>query len=160
MDNLTQREITCCFTGHRILPKQALPELTRKLEETLKALIRQDIRYFSAGGALGFDTLAALTVLRLREEFPQIRLILVLPCRNQTNGWREKDVQKYRWILSQADKAVWLNEEYTAGCTQERNRYLVDHSGTCVCFLTKKTGGTAYTVRYAKSRQSRIINLA
>ena len=116
--------------------------------------------YFGAGGALGFDTLAALTVLRLREEFPQIRLILVLPCRNQTNGWREEDVQKYRWILSQADKAVWLNEEYTAGCMQERNRYLVDHSGTCVCFLTKKSGGTAYTVRYAKKARLAVTNLA
>ena len=78
---------TVCFTGHRSLPAEELPEISRHLEDTLIALIEQGYCYFGAGGALGFDTLAAQMVLRLRERYPQIRLILVLPCRNQTRGW-------------------------------------------------------------------------
>ena len=43
---------------------------------------------------------------------------------------------------------------------QKRNRYLVDHSGTCVCYLTSAKGGTAYTVNYTKQKGLRIIHLA
>ncbi|MEE1491995.1 MAG: SLOG family protein, partial [Massilioclostridium sp.] len=61
---------TCCFTGHRDLPPQKLPYIQKRLEQELLQLIHQGVRYFGAGGALGFDTLAALTVLRLRETYP------------------------------------------------------------------------------------------
>ena len=77
---------TACFTGHRELPTDDLPEISKRLEDTLLTLIEQGYCYFGAGGALGFDTLAAQAVLRLRERYPQIRLILVLPCLDQTRG--------------------------------------------------------------------------
>ena len=41
-----------------------------------------------------------------------------------------------------------------------RNRHLVDHSGTCICYLTRSAGGPAYTVDYARKKGLRIINLA
>ena len=81
------RSKTVCFTGHRELPADDLPKISKRLEDALATLIEQGYRYFGAGGALGFDTLAAQAVLRLRERYPQIRLILVLPCLNQTRGW-------------------------------------------------------------------------
>lgn len=68
---------TACFTGHRELQTDDLPEISKRLEDTLVKLIEQGYRYFGAGGALGFDTLAAQVDLRLRERYPQIRLILV-----------------------------------------------------------------------------------
>ena len=61
------RSKTVCFTGHRELPTDDLPEISKRLEDTLVALIEQGYCYFGAGGALGFDTLAAQAVLRLRE---------------------------------------------------------------------------------------------
>ncbi len=67
------RSKTVCFTGHRELPADDLPEISKRLEDTLATLIEQGYRYFGAGGALGFDTLAAQAVLRLRERYPQIR---------------------------------------------------------------------------------------
>ena len=60
--------------------------------------------YFGAGGALGFDTIAAFTVLKLKESYHDIRLILVLPCLAQTRGWSREDVEKYEDIKSKADK--------------------------------------------------------
>ena len=41
----------------------------------------------------------------------------------------------------------------------ERNRKLVDMSTYCICYLTKATGGTAYTVKYAKKKNLQIINI-
>lgn len=98
------REKTCCFTGHRDIPRAVYSSLSRELDAVVRALIGKGVRFFGAGGALGFDTLAAETVLRLRQIYPQIRLILVLPCRDQTQGWRQEDVARYEGIKEQADQ--------------------------------------------------------
>lgn len=150
-------ERTCCFTGHRVIPDGMSEVLSQWLEDTVRTLIGQGYRYFGAGGALGFDTLAAQTVLRLREEFPHIRLILVLPCRDQTRGWKQADIARYELIRGKADKVVYTSERYAPGCMYKRNRHLVDFSGVCVAYCTRGTGGTAYTVSYARKRGCGII---
>jgi len=150
----------CCFTGHRDIPVSQKPALQKRLEEEISHLIHQGVAMFLAGGALGFDTMAALAVLKMKAKFPHIRLILVLPCREQTRGWRNDDKKIYDRILRRADKVVYASEYYDRGCMQKRNRYLVDHSGVCVCYLAKAKGGTAYTVRYAQEKGLRMINLA
>ena len=43
---------------------------------------------------------------------------------------------------------------------QKRNRHLVDNSSLCISYLTSDSGGTAYTVNYAKAKGLKIINLA
>lgn len=154
------REQTCCFTGHRELPAAEIPLLKRRLERIVGRLAEEGVCYFGAGGALGFDTLAAQTVLRLREQYDRLRLILVLPCRGQEETWSPEDRQVYREILSRADKAVYLADRYEEGCMRRRNRHLVDHSGVCVYYLTRDTGGTAYTVRYARERGLRMVPVA
>ena len=84
--DLKQR--TACFTGHRKIPPEQQEKVARQLRKTLIELVDSGYRYFGAGGALGFDTLAAQTVLGLNSDFPQIRLILVLPCLSQADNWR------------------------------------------------------------------------
>ena len=157
---LKMREKTVCFTGHRIIEPEKRGSLFAQLIDEIKSLLEAGYRYFGAGGALGFDTLAAQAVLKLREEYPQIRLILVLPCKEQTRGLPAADVDIYNGILHQADKVVYTAEHYYRGCMFKRNRHLVDNSSICICYLTTDHGGTAYTVQYAQSQQLRIINLA
>ena len=115
--------------------------------------------YFGTGGALGFDTMAAQTVLALKPRFPHIKLILVLPCQTQTKRWSENDQKIYNLIRHQADKIVYMSEHYYKGCMHARNRHLVDNSSICVCYLTASHGGTAYTVNYALQQGLRVINL-
>lgn len=154
------KELTACFTGHRYLPAEQAGVISCRLEKTLTAYIEKGYRYFGAGGALGFDTLAAQTVLKLKEKYPYIRLILVLPCRSQTKGWRQDDMALYEDIKLQADKVVYTAEAYTQGCMLKRNRYLVDNSSLCICYFTGKSGGTAYTVHYANKQGVDVVNLA
>jgi uncharacterized phage-like protein YoqJ len=157
MDNKDQ---TCCFTGHRKIPPEQSEKIAGRLKTVLIQLIESGIRYFGAGGALGFDTLAAQTVLELKGQYPQIRLILVLPCPEQTRGWKAEDVAVYEDIKARCDKVVYTSQSYTNGCMFRRNRHLVDESSVCVCWLTEPAGGTAYTVRYARENGLRIMNLA
>ena len=160
MEIAKKRMQTCCFTGHRELPPEEQAEIASRLECVISAQYQKGIRYYGAGGALGFDALAARTVIRLRENCPGMKLILVLPCLTQTRGWRPEDVAEYERIKAQADKVVYMAQQYTPGCMHKRNRHLVDHSGVCVCYLTKESGGTAYTVNYAKRHGVEIINIA
>jgi uncharacterized phage-like protein YoqJ len=154
------REKTCCFTGHRKIPPGQYNRIAEQLREEIITLIKNGIIFFGAGGALGFDTLAALTVLSLKKEYLQIKLILVLPCPTQTKGWAEKDVEIYEDIKARCDKYVYTSQEYTRGCMFKRNRHLADNSSICICYLTEKSGGTAYTVDYSMRKELKIINLA
>ena len=154
------RNQTCCFTGHRVIPLLERHTVSNALENAVIESIENGYRYFGAGGALGFDTLAALTVLRLRNKYPQIKLILVLPCENQTRNWKAADIEKYEHIKLQANKVVYVSKEYTRDCMHKRNRHLVDNSSLCICYLSKPSGGTAYTVNYAKEKGIKSINIA
>ena len=108
----------------------------------------------------GFDTIAAQAVLSVKETHPEVKLILVLPCENQTKYWKQQDIDVYNNIKLRADKVKVLAPHYYNGCMQKRNRHLVDCSSTCICFLTKHEGGTAYTVDYAKQKGLYLINVA
>nr|WP_243108434.1 SLOG family protein [Maliibacterium massiliense] len=116
--------------------------------------------FFAAGGAQGFDTLAAQSVLALRQAYPWIKLILMLPCHNQADRWPAEAQRAYRSIMQQADKVVYTATHYTPGCMQRRNRHLMDNSGWCICFLQRQSCGTFYTVQYGRRRGVQIINLA
>lgn len=153
-------EKTACFSGHRNIPINVYTSLEERLESELTNLIKQGIYNFYAGGAQGFDTLAALTVLKLKKDFHNIRLILTLPCMEQTKYWNEKDKKIYDQILHEADKVVYTSEHYFNGCMHKRNRYLIDNSEICICYLTETSGGTAYTVDYAVKKGLQVINLA
>lgn len=154
------KERTACFTGHRTIPFLQRRKIEKRTEEALIEAIKQGYRFFGTGGALGFDTLAAQTVLRLKKTYPQIKLILVLPCLSQTRGWRPEDIAEYERIKAAADKVVYTSQEYTRDCMFKRNRHLVDNSSLCIAYLTENTGGTAYTVDYARSKGLIIRNVA
>ncbi len=154
------RECTACFTGHRQIPFGQTILLRRRLDKVIAALVQQGIIYYGAGGALGFDTMAAQAVLSARRNHPQVKLILVLPCPTQADRWPAQDKELYEEIKTRADKVVYVSDHYTKSCMFQRNRHLVDYSGTCIAYLTEDSGGTAYTVNYARSKGLRIINLA
>lgn len=154
-------ESACCFTGHRILPAERTEELRRRLRAGILYLRdNMGITTFYAGGALGFDSLAAESVIAQREEFKDIRLVVVIPCRDQASRWNVEQRARYEQINHAADEVICLSERYYQGCMHERNRYMVDHSHVCICYLTERTGGTAYTVEYARSKGLKIFNLA
>ena len=150
---------TCCFTGHRIIPSGMEQKLFSITEKVVENAIKSGYRYFGVGGALGFDTIAALVVLKLRESYPSIKLILVLPCLNQRRGWSTEDIEIYENIKKQADKIVYTSKEYTRGCMHKRNRHLVNNSSLCICYLTEEKGGTYYTVKYAQENQLAVVNV-
>ena len=99
---MTIKDKTCCFTGHRNISQAQIPVLTKKVTATIRMLVAQGVIYYGAGGALGFDTISAMAVLKLQHTIPQIKLILVLPCLSQAQRWSKNDQEIYesiRWNM-------------------------------------------------------------
>ena len=156
------REQTCCFTGHRKLPANAWKLKTLLLSTLMRVIEDNGMRDFICGGARGFDLMAAEMLLGLKPLYPDIRLIMALPCppEEQTRGWPRDDLQRYQEILRQADQTVVVSPYFTKGCMHRRNRYLVEQSSYCICYLTRMNSGTSYTVNYAFEQNCTVENLA
>ena len=153
------RPKTAFFAGHRKLPSDT-EQISAALEKELTALIESGYRFFGAGGATGFDTVAALSVLKLREKYPHIRLILVMPHRAQAKRWSKKDIAVYEDIMGRADKVVYISDEFTRDCVYRRNRHFINGSSMCICYLSREDSGTEKTVRVARKEGLQIINIA
>ena len=151
---------TVCFTGHRSIPGKDYARLYDLLQQTVEQLIRDGASIFRTGGALGFDTMAALCILNLRRQYPHIRLELILPCPTQTEQWQESDVLLYEQIMERADIYRYVSQSYYTGVLQMRNRSLVEGADVCVAYLrTSNGGGAAYTAAYALKQGLELINL-
>ena len=71
---------TCAFTGHR--PEKltlSAEELEIRLETAIRQAITNGYDTFVHGAQRGVDLIAAMTVLRLKKEYPRIRLITAIP---------------------------------------------------------------------------------
>ena len=137
-----------------------MPELTRRLDRALRELYRKGYRVFWCGGAQGFDMLCAERTLYLRARHPDVRLHLALPCADQTRYWPDRQCNLLRYFIGAADYSIVLAEHYFSGCMMVRNRYMVDRSSCCLCYLVHLKGGTMSTVAYAIQQKIKVKNLA
>ncbi len=154
---------SACFTGHREISENP-KKLSERLYAVLEKLITEEnVTVFYTGGANGFDTIAALDVLKLKSKYPDIRLHLVLPCSNeeQTKNWTPTQKYDFKSVLGQADSVEYTSEHFYKGCMGKRNARLVENaSDYCICYLDPDhKSGTAQTVNMSKEKGLTIINL-
>lgn len=151
-----------CFAGHRNL--NVTPEIKERLGETLKALIERGAEDFYAGGALGWDMLCEDVVLELKENFPNIKLNIILPCPadQQTAKWNAKQKSHFYTILKGADSVEVVSKKFFYSCTKIRNRRLVELSECCVCYFDVKnySGSTGQTLLMAEKANLVVFNIA
>lgn len=153
----------CSFTGYRsrklyeALGDNDISELKAALRAEVDELIGEDFAVFQCGMALGADMLFADVILEFKEKYPKVKLNAIVPCIGQENSWSEKQREKYRRLLENADKIKYVSQkEYFDGCMQLRNKYLVDTCDILLAVYDGKRGGTMQTVEYAKKKNRKI----
>ena len=131
------REECCCFTGHRRIESRHLTLLRQKLQSEIASLAaRKGVKAFMAGGALGFDTMAAQAVLWAREkQFPHLKLILALPCREQNARWSQKNSEIYYKILK---SFMFLNTIPILACFSAIGIWWITAGIVCVTYSQAK----------------------
>ena len=149
----------CAFTGHRYIVASHKERIRELLVRAIRYCYAEGCREFYNGGARGFDLTAAEVFLALKDEMPDARLVMILPCAHQDAKWSSAESERFRRVLYLADEVICRSPVYYDGCMQVRNRELVSRSEILIAYLGQATGGTAYTVRLAQSRGLRVFNL-
>ena len=153
-----------CFTGQRTIAEDK-QTLSARLYALLEHLVTEKkVTDFYTGGAVGWDALAALTVLKLRESYPEVKLHLVLPCPfdEQSAKWKEAQKEEHKYIASLADTKEFTSEHLGKNAMKIRNARLVElASDYCICYWNPKhyRSGTGQTVRMAQRKGIEVINL-
>ena len=150
---------SCAFTGHRVLPPEKEDAIRKRLQRGLSYVYQNGVRCFYAGGALGFDTVAAEAVLAFRREHTDVKLFLILPSKDQADRWPLPDRIRYHAIVTEADMVTILSPTYYDGIMRERNQALVDKADVLIAYCCHG-GGAAMTVALAKRKKIPIYNLA
>ena len=149
----------CSFTGHRTIENNHTEAIGELLSRAVKYAYSEGCRRFYAGGAMGFDTLAAREVIRFRISHPDVSLVLLLPCVDQNAGWSAAATSAYEFVLSEADEVRYISDKYTDGCMKERNRALVDACDILIAYVGRARSGGGQTLRMAKASGKRVYNL-
>ena len=149
------REKSACFTGHR--PDQlrgvAADDLRLELQNLIESAVQEGYTTFYCGMAMGTDILAGELAAALREQYPWVRLVAVVPFPEQSRGWPAEWKERYQALLQKCDDAVVLLPRSRPGGYHLRNRYMVDRSALLIgVYNGAPKGGTAYTVTYAQKK--------
>mgnify|MGYP004503052629 CR=1 FL=1 len=170
---------TITFTGHRPnkiygydLKNPKYLTLSKKLESILEEEIKNGYTNFIVGGALGFDTVAFLTLKNLRTKY-SIKITIAVPFEEQYISWSDKDIRLYHWMKSIADKVVFVDtiEGYNRTSVKAgkfhkeklkiRNEFMVENSDYLISLWDGDyKSGTAHCINYAKKHlNGPIINI-
>ena len=132
------------FCGHREVQE---PEKVRKwLYETVEGLIQEGADCFYLGGYGQFDTMAADVVWELKQKYPQIRSVLVLPYLDRT------------YDMSGYDESIYppLENVPRRYAISKRNEYMVDNADVVIAYVLYSFGGAERTLKYAERKQMRV----
>ncbi len=152
------KEKTISFSGHRSVVLS--DEIYDNLGSQLEVYIKNGYDTFLVGMAKGFDLICGLSVIRLQETYPNLKIIPVVPCDNQTDNFSYTEMISYKKIMTAAYDVIQTGKSRTAYSMHKRNRYMVDNSSILICYLTQKKSGTYYTCNYAYKSGIEVINIA
>ncbi len=155
-----QKGKVCIFTGHRVIQQEHVAALPDLLDMAVVSAYEMGCRNFWSGGALGFDRMAADAVIRARNCYGDIRLGILVPCRDQDRSWSEEERSAYRYQLAAADEVEVLSEQYYQGCMRDRNAALVARGDVCIAYMIATHSGSAQTLKMAEAHHLNIVNLA
>ena len=154
---------TACFTGHRPekMPfdtgeRAFLDMLTSVIYLRAFEAVKAGYDTFFCGMQRGIDVWAGKQVLRLKAEYPSVRLICVSPFEREIESRRGADRFDYTELRESSDEFVVLQKDYSPLCYQNRNRFMVDNSSLIIGAVADRKSGTGQTLAYARKKGRRI----
>lgn len=161
MTEAEKRKTRCCFTGHRPQKlRRPVDDIKVDLENEILAAIREGYTTFITGMACGTDIWAGKIVVRLRDRFPDLKLIAAIPFPDFTESWDMEWQEKYESLISAADLVKVVSPEFSEGAYQARNQWMVDHCARIIAVYDGKPGGTRNTIDYARKSRVQVRYLA
>ena len=137
---------SCFFIGHR----EADERLRPRLELVIDRLIREEgVLYFYVGGYGGFDRVAAAAVRRMKQKYPDITLMLVLPYHPAERPTEAPDGFDGTY---HPDGLESTPKRYAI---VHANRIMVDTSDWLVCYVHHGASNSRKLLEYAQRRAAK-----
>lgn len=157
----TATAMSVAFTGHRTIRPEHVSRIKSLLATAIIELYERGYHVFYSGMAIGFDLLAAETIIDLKAICPQMRLVAAIPFPGQEQRYSDRDKQRYHAALAAADESYVLAPRFSGDAYRRRNAYLVEHGSVLVAYYDAADGmsGTGQTVRMAERRGRNVWNL-
>ena len=128
------------------------------LKNHIEEAIQNGYDTFLSGMALWFDMICTEIVLSFKQKYKDVKMVGVLPCKNQDAKWPESQKARYKKLLNQLDYIKCDNDYYVGPqCMIDRNHFMIDNSSLLIALFNGLPGGTKSTIDYAKSKGKRII---
>ena len=145
------KDRTCCCIGPTFVPANAQMDLNMWMDITITKLYQNyHIRYFGIGGNRGFELAVANAIFLKRTRLPDCKVILVAPCPEFADRWRDEDKSLYAKVKENANKVVYASPQYVPDCIRLRNKHLIDNSCVLICMEDKPSTETSLAIQYAK----------
>lgn len=147
-------------TGHR--PKycpckynENHPWLKNLRESLYEELKNSSFHTIISGMAIGWDTWLAQEALKLG-----MNVHAYIPFRGQGSAWPTSSKKEYERILSLCEKVKYISEEYSNDAFFKRDEAMINDCYYVYSLLNPAvtSGGTFYTVQYAKNNGKLITN--
>ena len=143
------RPISCCFSGHRPgkLPwgddegDRRCLALKERLWNEMEAAYERGYRHFICGMAQGCDLYFCELALALRQLHGDVTVEAAIPCPSQAEGWPAEQRLRWQRLVAACDYETMVQQQYSPGCMQRRNRYMVDHASLLIAVHDGLPGG-------------------
>lgn len=157
-DNITT---SVCFTGHRTIEATKVESLKTQLHEIIENLYKEGHRSFYCGMAIGFDLLAAETLIGLKASYPDIHLTACIPFIGQESRYSAIDQKRYHKALTSADTHIIISHSFSKQSYLLRNIYMLEHSSIVIAYFdcSTKKGGTYFTYNKAMQMGKEVRNI-
>lgn len=133
------------FCGHREVYQ---PDAVRAwLTDCVETLICKGATDFYLGGHGAFDSMAASVVWKLKEKYPGICSVLVIPYLNREIDTSRYDLTTYP-PLENVPKRFAISR---------RNQWMCQTADVVVAYVRHIWGGAAATLEYAVKKKKRVI---
>lgn len=136
---------TCAFFGHRECYGLDLQVLMDAIED----LICKGVDTFYVGNQGQFDTMVYSCLKQLRKTHPHIRICVVL-------AYLPTEKSEYN---DEVDTMYPEIEGHPKFAIERRNRWIIDTSDYCLCYINHTWGGAYKFYRLAKRRGKTVINI-
>lgn len=152
----------CAVTGHRpekllFLSDETSPEFKKLMDiiqQEILSLIQNGITTFCIGMATGIDTWIGEMIVRLKNDYPELQLVGVIPFQGHDHSWSEQDKIRCEQLKKCCDVVILLAQSFEKDSYRKRNQFMIDMSSylLAVVDLEQKRSGSCMTVNMARKK--------
>lgn len=150
------KNCVCCIAGHAKINDNSLKDKIKTA--AVLHIEKYGVTEFWVGNYGDFGRYSASVIGELKKDFPQIRLVLVIPYLTREIIENKNSYYRHFDSIVEPDFQPTLPYKYRIIMT---NRFMVDNSDYLICYIKYSWGGAAKTLDYAiKNKELSIYNLA